>query len=138
RPAIENMTVSIDWYQIEIEDAIATVSAQIAYDLCFNRDGESNPTYSIDDPNGVCANIERDEVTGAAMLVNSQFQNLGLLETSGVDVNFSWSTALADLGLRRANGRLGLNMTYSHLHEFKAQEYATATPLENAGTLARG
>jgi len=138
RPALENMTLALDWYRVEIEDAIATVSAQIAYDLCFNRDGKSNPTYSLDDPNGVCANIERDEVTGAAQLVNSQFQNLGILETSGFDANFSWSAALSDLGLERAPGSLALNMSFSRLFEFKAQEYATATPLENAGTLARG
>ena len=138
RPAVEDMTLSIDWYRIDIEDAIATVSAQITYDLCFNRDGRSNPTYSLNDPNGVCANIERDEVTGAALLVNSQFQNLGAIETSGFDANFNWTAALTDLGLSNAEGRLGVSMTFSRLFEFKAQEYATAEPLENAGTLARG
>ena len=138
RPAVEDMTLAIDWYQVEITDAIATVSAQLAYDLCFNRDGMSNPTYSINDPNGVCANIERDEVTGAATFVNSQFQNLGLLKTSGLDANFSWRAALSDLGMSRAPGSLALNISFSRLFEFKAQEYATATPLENAGTLARG
>lgn len=138
RPAVQNMSLAIDWYQIEIADAIATVSAQIAYDLCFNRDGRSNPTYSFNDPNGVCANIDRDEVSGASLVVNSQFQNLGTIETSGFDANFSWNAALADLGLRRSRGQLGLNMSFSRLFEFKAQEYATADPLENAGTLARG
>ncbi|HEY8521938.1 MAG TPA: TonB-dependent receptor [Gammaproteobacteria bacterium] len=138
RPAVDDMTFTVDWYRIEIDDAIATVSAQLAYDLCFNRDGRSNPTYSINDPNGVCANIERDEVTGAAMFVNSQFQNLGILKTSGVDADFSWRASLADLGMERAPGSLALNISFSKLFEFKAQEYATATPLENAGTLARG
>ncbi|MFO7288117.1 MAG: TonB-dependent receptor [Gammaproteobacteria bacterium] len=138
RPAVEDMSLAIDWHTIEITDAIATVSAQITYDLCFNRDGRSNPTYSINDPNGVCQNIVRDEVTGAALYVNSQFQNLGSIETSGLDMSFNWSAALADLGLDRATGRLGLGMTFSRLFEFKAQEYATAEPLENAGTLAGG
>src|SRR5690606_12538383 len=78
------------------------------------------------------------EVAGAAQLVNSQFQNLGILETSGFDANFSWSAALSDLGLERAPVSLSLNISFSRLFEFKAQEYATATPLENAGTLARG
>src|SRR5690606_27890944 len=96
---LENTSLSIDWYKAEIADAIATVGAQTSYDLCFNRDGTSNPAYSLNDPNGVCQNIVRDDVSGAAMLVNAQFQNLGMIETSGVDANLSWRANIADLGL---------------------------------------
>jgi iron complex outermembrane receptor protein len=136
-PWLEGTTLSVDWYKAEIEDAISTVSAQVAYDLCFNRDGQSNPTYSLNDPNGICANIIRDDVSGAALQVNSQFQNLGLIETSGVDVNLNWRAGLADLGFS-APGALSLNVSFSQLFEFKAQEFPTAPALENAGTLARG
>lgn len=134
---LEGTTLSVDWYKAEIADAIATVGAQTSYDLCFNRDGQSNPTYALNDPNGVCANIVRDDISGAAQLVNAQFQNLGAIETSGVDVNLNWRAGLADLGFS-APGALSLNVSFSQLFEFKAQEFPTAPALENAGTLARG
>jgi iron complex outermembrane recepter protein len=134
---LQNTTVAVDWYRAKINDAIATVSAQISYDLCFNRDGTSNPTYSVNDPNGVCQNIVRDEVSGVAQFVNSQFQNLGILETSGVDVNLNWRADLRDFGLDMP-GSLSFNSAFSKLFEFKAQEFSTAIPLENKGTLARG
>ncbi len=65
------------------------MGAQTTYDLCFNRDGISNPTYSIDDPNGMCSRIVRSDVTGDRLRVSSSYANLGTLETSGVDVQAS-------------------------------------------------
>lgn len=140
-PAFSNTTLALDWYRIKITDAIATVTAQSTYDLCFNRDGVSNPTYSIDDPNGLCRNIRRDPVSGAAMEVISQFENLGTIETSGVDMSLNWQAALEDIGLQSLPGNLGLSLDATYLIEYKAQEFRTAPALENAGTLgtaARG
>lgn len=135
---LENSTLSLDWYTAEIADAISTVGAQTSYDLCFNRDGQSNPSYALNDPNGVCQNIIRDEISGSAAVVNAQFQNLGLIETSGIDANLTWQAAFADIGLASIPGSLALNISASKLFEFKAQEFPTAPALENAGTLARG
>jgi len=134
-PAISGLTLAVDWYRAKIEDAIATVSAQSTLDLCFNRDGSSNPTYSIDDPNGLCRNIIRDDVSGALIQVNSQFQNLGTIETSGVDLDLNWRAALADIGLPSLPGHLSASLSFSKLFEFKAQDFPTAPALENAGTL---
>ena len=135
---ISGTSLAIDWYNVKISDAIATISASSSYDLCFNRDGQSNPTYSIDDPNGVCRNLIRDEVSGAAGQVLSQYQNLGVIKTSGIDANLNWRADVADLGLASIPGALSVNVSYTKLLEFKAQEYATQIPLENAKTLARG
>ena len=135
---LENTTLSVDWYRAEISDAIATVGAQTSYDLCFNRDGSSNPSYSVNDANGVCQNIVRDEISGAPTEVNAQFQNLGMIETSGVDANLNWRAGFADIGFENVPGMLSLNISASKLFEFKAQEFPTAPALENVGTLARG
>jgi iron complex outermembrane receptor protein len=133
--ALSGANLAIDWYNVKITDAIAAVTAQSSYDLCFNRDGVSNPTYSIDDPNGVCRNITRDPITGVATEVNSRFENLGLVETSGIDVAFNWRAAFEDMGLESVPGALSVNLSYSKLFEFKAQEFSTTPALENAGTL---
>jgi iron complex outermembrane recepter protein len=136
--ALSNASIAVDWYRAKITEAISTVTAQITYDLCFNRDGRSNPTYSLDDVNGVCRNITRDQVSGAAQEVNSVFQNLGVIDTSGLDIALSWRSALADIGLQSLPGALSANVSFTKTFEFKAQEVASALPLENVGTLARG
>jgi iron complex outermembrane recepter protein len=131
-------TLAIDWYKAKITDAITSVSAQTTYDLCFNRDGTSNPTYSIDDPNGVCRNIVRDATTGAALLVNSTFANTGSINTSGLDVSLNWRAARADMGLASLPGALSLSLSYSKTFEFEAQEFVGGQVLDNVGTFARG
>jgi outer membrane receptor protein involved in Fe transport len=137
-PLLAGVTLSADWYRVKITDAITLVSAQTTYDLCFNRDGTSNPTLSIDDPNGVCRNIGRDEVSGAALTVNSTYANTGMVKTSGLDLALNWRASLADLGLAELPGTLGLNVSFNKLYEFKAQDFVGGAIQENAGTLARG
>jgi outer membrane receptor protein involved in Fe transport len=133
--ALSNASLSLDYYHVKITDAIATVSAQSTFDLCFNRDGTSNPTYSINDPNGICRNIVRDEQTGAALQVLSQYENLGIIETSGIDMTFNWRSDVSDLGLQSLPGNVGVDLSVTKLFSYKAQEFKTAPALENAGTI---
>ena len=51
---LENLTASVDFYNIEITDAIATLDSTFVYSKCLNADGISNPTYSLNDPGGYC------------------------------------------------------------------------------------
>jgi iron complex outermembrane receptor protein len=137
-PLLAGTTLSADWYQVKISDAITQVSAQTTYDLCFNRDGTSNPTLSINDPNGVCQNIVRDDTSGAALTVNSTYANTGAIETQGLDMALNWRASLADMGLGDLPGTLGVNVSYNKLFKFTGQDFVGGQVLENAGTLARG
>ncbi|MEJ1963168.1 MAG: TonB-dependent receptor [Gammaproteobacteria bacterium] len=136
-PALSGTSLSLDYYKVRIAEAISTVTAQVSYDLCFNKDHVSNPNYLFNDPNGICQNIIRDARTGAALQVNSQYQNLGLIKTNGLDANLAWRAALEDIGLSSLPGNLSANLSYTKLFSYKAQEFPTAPLLENAGTLAR-
>jgi outer membrane receptor for ferrienterochelin and colicin len=60
------------------------------------------------------------------------------VNTTGLDLAMNWRAALADMGLGDAPGTLGLNVSFSRLFDFEAVDYVGGTPLENAGTLARG
>src|SRR5690606_26055116 len=95
---LENLTASFDLYSIEITDAIATFDGQTIYNKCFNRDGLSNPTWSINDPGGFCALINRNESTGAAGTVDARYLNTGSIKTSGVDVAVNWAKDLRSGG----------------------------------------
>ncbi|RYG79856.1 TonB-dependent receptor, partial [bacterium] len=137
-PLASGITVSADYYRAKITDAIALVTAQTAYDLCFNRDGTSNPTYSIDDQNGACRTIERDAVTGVATRVTSTYTNAGSIETEGLDLTLNWRAGLADMGLDSVPGTVSANLSFNKTFSYKAQEFNGGPKLENAGTLARG
>ena len=88
--ALSKITASIDWYHIEIEGLVAPLDPVTTYQLCFNANGASNPTYSVSDPGGFCKYINRDPVTGDRHLVLAPYANLGGLKTSGLDLVFAF------------------------------------------------
>ena len=47
---LDNLTASFDIYNVEIAEAIAPLDSVFVYAQCFNANGTSNPTYSLDDP----------------------------------------------------------------------------------------
>lgn len=88
-PWLENLSASIDYYHIELEDAVGTVDANVALQQCYNANGVSNPTYSS--TNSFCQLITRDPLSGNVINVASNNQNLAGAEVSGIDVQANWS-----------------------------------------------
>lgn len=129
---LDNLTASIDMYNIEISDAIARMNPVFVYEQCFNADGVSNPTYSINDPGGYCAMIGRHPVTGERDTVQTPFVNQGALETSGVDITLDWSKSL------RNGGEFFINSLITYLNEYRIQEAPGQPFLKAKGTLAQG
>lgn len=133
-PALSNMSLSADYYLAEIEDTIQLVTGATTYDLCFNRDGRSNPGYSLNDPLGMCARLDRDPTTGAKSRVYTPYTNIGALETSGIDLAINWSAALADLGLSSLPGSLGVDFSMNYVFSFDAQDFPTQPKLDLKGS----
>lgn len=125
----EQWSVSADVYTIEIADAIAPLSSYTAYQKCFNADGISNPTYSIDDPGEFCRLIVRSAATGDRFQVISPYRNLGGIETSGLDVQLNWAGS---------GDRTRVNVALTYLDEFQTQATPDAPFLDAAGTLDQG
>ncbi len=127
----EGLTASIDMYSIEVTDWISPVSPVFVYQQCFNADGKSNPTYSLDDPGGYCRMINRHPITGERNIVDSPYVNQGTLKTSGIDLQINWS---AEIG----RGSLFVNSMLTYLNEFKLQD-APGEPFINwKGSLGQG
>lgn len=133
-PAARNIAVSVDYYQARIKDAIQIMSGATTYDLCFNRDGRSNPTYSIDDPLGMCRRIDRDETTGAKSRVYVPFTNIGTVETSGIDLAAAWRADLADIGLSLLPGVVSFDVSLNYVLKFDAQDFPTQPKLDVKGS----
>jgi outer membrane receptor protein involved in Fe transport len=129
---LDGLTASLDFYNIEVEDAIATFEGGQIYDRCFNRNGVSNPGMTINDPGGFCALINRNESTGAAGTVDSRYLNAALIETSGIDLQVNWTGDL-DTG-----GSLYVNALASILNEYNTKATKSDPVLEYKGTLGGG
>ena len=69
----DNVTLTVDWYEIEIEDMIASENADSIYqrclDLAFNPAGDPNTE--------ACVLVNRDPANGAPANVDRTFTNEG-------------------------------------------------------------
>jgi outer membrane receptor protein involved in Fe transport len=129
-PLLRNITASVDFFDIKIDQVISVVPGLTALSKCYNLDG-SNPAYSTSNP--FCALIQRD-ANGQLVLVNTPYFNLGGLKTDGVDLQFTWKAALADLGLSRLPGGVFLNTGIGYSPEYSV-ETLPGTSFQNfAGT----
>ncbi len=119
------MTLSVDWYRIEIDALIDTVGRQTSVDFCYDSDDYPN--------NAFCQLVVRDTTGPAFQLgeiteVNSGFVNEGKLETEGVDVQVQWNASLNDWsdGL---SGSLMATLNYGYVDTFTATKFGTVDPL---------
>ena len=131
---LSRLTASIDWYRIDIKDAIAPLTFDTIYNQCVNP--ALNPTQDVG--NKYCQLIIRNPTTGNPDNTIGSYQNVGSLKTSGVDVNIDWSADLADMGMANAPGTLAVNLATTYLDSYKTQDIAGAPIQENAGTVAQG
>lgn len=83
---IESITASIDFYDLEIEDAIQGRFPGDLIDACVNT---LDPVF--------CSAAPRTS-SGRVGLVNNQLQNIGFIETSGFDIAFNYASPGTDFG----------------------------------------
>ncbi len=82
----EPLVLTVDYFNIEIEDAIAAVGRNTTIDLCYQSAGLGSP---------YCGNVVRD-VNGAIVEVNTGAANSRTLETSGIDVQLGYRWDLTE------------------------------------------
>ncbi len=83
------LSVSLDWYDIEIEDAINTPEAQELAQLCVDQ-----PTLE----NNFCAGITRDPTTGYIVGFNARPENVASFHTAGMDVSIDYTIPAGNAG----------------------------------------
>ena len=78
---IEDLSFSIDYWNIEITDAINTINAQTALDKCYDAQSLNNP---------FCSLINRRGDSGLSLIELSDI-NIGELTAAGVDVEVNYT-----------------------------------------------
>ena len=79
---LPRLSVSLDFYDIEIKDAIGTLSGQVIVDECFK--GAAS----------LCPLLTRDPATGVLTAVDAPYLNLSLRKTRGVDLELAYQQSL--------------------------------------------
>jgi outer membrane receptor protein involved in Fe transport len=120
---LEDWRLTVDWWQIEIENMIALEGGDTIYRRCLEL--SFNPTGDIN--NEACRLIHRNTGSGGAGSLDRQFTNEGLAKFSGVDVALNWSRQLD------GGGALNLNATATvPVHEI-TQDRKEVAPIERQG-----
>lgn len=128
-----DMSVSVDYYNIEINDVISVVPGLTTLSKCYNLDG-SNSGY--DNSNTFCQLLNRD-ANGLLQLIETPYLNLGQLATAGVDVDFTWSPTLSSMGMGAA-GNLFLRTNISYTDSFEIQTIQGEPTIDYVHTVSVG
>jgi outer membrane receptor protein involved in Fe transport len=118
-----NLTVSLDYFDVDISDAIAAVGRNTTLDLCFQTPGAIGPggvsagvsPFCNQTPGGPVGWVR--DLNGALIEVNIAAGNVNALETDGYELQASYNLDIADLfGSSEQDelGRLSLSGVWQH------------------------
>jgi outer membrane cobalamin receptor len=103
-----NLSLSLDYFDIDITEVIDTIDGSVSLDKCYNLDG-SNPNYNPN--NSYCQLIDRGP-TGEFDVIRQPFFNLGNLATSGIDLAVNWAYDLNSGATLSVNSLLSFVSSY--------------------------
>lgn len=118
---VPRLTLTADYYNIEIEDVIAAFPRQFTLDQCY---GQGNATFCdliTRRPTATAVNS-----SGSIDLINALSVNAATLETDGLDVTANWNSPLGLI----ANDRVALRLAYTHIfaHDYTPVAGADVDP----------
>jgi outer membrane receptor protein involved in Fe transport len=119
---IPGLSLTVDYYDIQIDDAISFLDPQDAADKCVD-----GPELALE----YCSLIIRDPVSKQITSYLSTYLNRAKIETAGYDIQVAYSTGVADWtqnwgALSRLDGRLTAQLTANYtekLRQFAFQDF---------------
>ncbi|PQA89540.1 TonB-dependent receptor plug domain-containing protein [Hyphococcus luteus] len=126
---LESLRLSVDYYNITVNGAIAPASTQLVYQECFNDLG-NNPSY---DPNNeFCQRILR-QPNGLWIATIANYENLGMISTAGIDAQFDWSIEAPGFGGEA--GTFFTNVVFNWLQKYEVQNNPGGPIFDYAGSV---
>jgi outer membrane receptor protein involved in Fe transport len=107
---LDSLDITVDYYDIEVEDAISVLGGSVTnvLDLCYNVVQNAGSDFCTAINRRTDGNVDRVDVLNA---------NIGKIETSGVDFNLYYSTDFG-FGFGGNGSTLGINFNSTWLDEF--------------------
>lgn len=100
---IPGLSLTADWFNIKIEDAIRTIAGSTKLGLCYSSANMSHP---------FCADISRNPLTGELTYIQAQLTNTGTEKMSGLDLGLVYNRMIGDVDVS-----LDLNATWLNKYE---------------------
>ena len=85
----DQLLLSVDYFNIEVDDVITFVDPSIVTTRCFNSEG-ANPAFAAD--NEWCTRFGRSPTTGEIIDLLELQENIGGLRVDGIDLQVDWDT----------------------------------------------
>jgi len=125
---LPRLAVSVDYYKIDITDAVSSPSTTDILDGCYSA--AQNPGFAL---TAACGMIGRNTLNGTfnggeSRGVFTPQSNLGTQTTAGVDLSVAYRFNFAQLGMDTRYGSLDLGLAGNFVTDYKFQ--ATPTSIE--------
>ena len=116
---LDGLSVSLDWYDVSLEDAIASLNAQQVMDQCFAGDTAN------------CSRIVRNP-DGTPNVISANVQNVAKANVSGYDLEIAYNTEVDFFDWGGAES-MGFRVFSSYLKENSSQGFQSPV-IDRAGT----
>lgn len=121
---MDNLNISVDYFNIEIEGAIAEISQETTLINCIET---GDPTFCSQIQRGQLDSLWVGQATTSGAYIAGFAQNIATVEVSGVDIELDYTLDMGGLG------QLGISSIVGITDEYKQEEYAGAGVDECAG-----
>jgi outer membrane receptor protein involved in Fe transport len=120
---LQNLSLSVDFYDIKISKVIGTVNSTQVLNSCYNVNG-FNPNY---DPRNIyCTLITRDS-NGNTLFIDTPYLNLGGLHVRGIDFQIDYRQPIGP-------GTLTFNSIIGHKLKDATKDFEDSPWVELVGT----
>ncbi|MET0282600.1 MAG: TonB-dependent receptor [Steroidobacteraceae bacterium] len=121
-PWLSGLNLAVDWWKVDIKDAIQQYSTDYARYLCYGAVTVTNAAEAAAQAASAnCQNVGRAAADGAPTTMLLRYDNQATISTAGFDVALNWGSTLADLGVG-IPGRLGINVQTTILDTYKTKQ----------------
>ncbi len=122
-PALMDWRLSMDYYTIEVKDAIGLQTGDTVLQQCMSA--QFNPTFDPNSP--YCAGVNRDARFGTLGTLYRTYFNNGHFKTSGIDTQVNW-------GMDMGPGHFSISAMINYLIEMESSELPTNPMIDYVGT----
>lgn len=124
-----NLQVSVDYFDYQIEDVISSLTSSSIIGRCFNQLG-ANPTFDIN--NSYCQLFGRNPANFGIQGVQTASLNLSALNLTGVDLSVDWKIPVGENG-----SALGFKLLATNTMSVEQQETATDPFIPREGSISQ-
>ena len=121
-PWISGFSGSVDWWQVNIKNAIELENPDTAAFDCY---GAGNVTTiaqaQAQAATLACQNVGRNLGTGAGSTVLLSYANSATIGEAGIDIELNWIAQLSDLGLKNVPGAITFTSQDTFLDYFRTK-----------------